>query len=347
MTWEKIRYPQALKTGSIIGVTAPSSGVASTNEARLNLVLEHLKSRGFEALEGNCLRTDYKSVSGSAQERAKDFQSLWNNPRVDAIIPPWGGEFLLNILQHLNFVELSKTPKWVLGYSDTSTLLFTITVMTGISTAHGMNLMDAVLNQDDSLSKQTYPILSLKPGETVIQNSSEKYQLHFKDFSKDIGVTFNLTEATQWKALDGRSKAEFSGRILGGCLDTLRNLIGTPYGNMNEFAARFKKDGLVLYLENSGSKPSEVCRALWNMKLAGWFDVVNGVVFGRSSGPDTAEDDELSYHDALVDVFSGSAFPVIYDADIGHRPPQLTILNGSMATLRYKDGAGSLTQTLI
>lgn len=333
--------------GSVIGVTAPSSGVPKFLAPRLNLVIQHLKQRGFESVEGICLRNDFKSVSGSAKERANDFQKLWNDPKIDAIVPPWGGELLLNMIPHLNFADLSKNPKWLLGYSDISTLLFAITIKTGISTAHGMNLMDAVLEQNDSLSSQTYEILSLKPGEEVTQNSSKNHQILFRDFSKDVGVTFNLTEKTEWKVLNAGSEMEFSGRIIGGCLDTLRNLIGTPYGNLNEFAARFQQSGLILYLENSGSEPAEVCRALWNMKLAGWFDSVNGIVFGRSGVSDSTGADVFSYRDALNDVFAESKFPVIYDADIGHKPPQLTILNGSMATLRYKDGAGSLVQTLI
>jgi muramoyltetrapeptide carboxypeptidase len=347
MSWEKITYPSPLKKGSVIGITAPSSGVSGSFEARLNLVIRHLKDRGFEVKEGKCLRSDFKSVSAPAQERAADFIKLWNDPSVDAIVPPWGGEFLLNLLPYLDFEELAKNPKWLLGYSDTSTLLFAITTMTGISTAHGMNLMDAVLNQSDGLSEQTYKILSLNPGDSVTQLSSKKYQLHFKDFSEDVGVTFNLTEKTEWKSLRNLHEAEFSGRLIGGCLDTLRNLVGTPYGNLSKFATRFRKDGLILYLENSGSTPSEVCRSLWNMKLAGWFDQVNGVLLGRSGGPDATRAGSFSYRDALNDVFADTRFPVIYDVDIGHLPPQLTILNGSLGTIKYKNGAGSLTQTLI
>jgi muramoyltetrapeptide carboxypeptidase len=347
MSWQKITYPSPLRKGSVIGITAPSSGVSGTFEARLNLVIQHLKERGFEVKEGKCLRSDFKSVSGSARERAADFMTLWSDPSVDAIVPPWGGEFLLNLLPHLNFEELAKSSKWLLGYSDTSTLLFAITTMTGISTAHGMNLMDAVLAQKDGLSEQTYKILSLNPGDSVTQLSSEKFQLHFKDFSEDVGVAFNLTEKTVWKSLTNSDEAEFSGRLIGGCLDTLRNLVGTPYGDLKNFTARFRNDGVILYLENSGSTPSEVCRSLWNMKLAGWFESVNGLLLGRSSGPDASRAGSFSYQDALNDVFADTRFPVIYDVDIGHQPPQLTILNGCLGTLRYKNGLGSLLQALI
>jgi muramoyltetrapeptide carboxypeptidase LdcA involved in peptidoglycan recycling len=210
-----------------------------------------------------------------------------------------------------------------------------------------MNLMDAVLDQKDGLSEQTYEILSLRAGDSVTQNSSKKFQRHFRDFSENVGVSFNLTEDTEWKALGGESELRFTGRLMGGCLDTLRNLVGTPYGNLNDFASRFKNEGLILYLENSGSTPSEVCRSLWNMKLAGWFQSVNGVVLGRSSGPDATGAESFSYLDALRDVFEGCKFPVVFDADIGHLPPQLTILNGSYGELRFKDGAGSLKQSLV
>lgn len=347
MTWEKIIYPLPLKKGSVIGVTALSSGVAVPYHPRLDLVLQHLRERAFEFKEGKCLRNDFKSVSGSSIERADDFQNFWNDPSIDAIIPPWGGELIINLLPHISFERLSKNPKWLLGYSDLSTLLFAITLRTGISTAHGLNLMDAVINQKDGLSEHTYQILSIKSGDSITQNSSEKFQLHFKDFTKDVGVTFNLSEKTQWKCLDGSQEHEFSGRIIGGCLDTLRNLIGTPYGNLNEFASRFKNDGLILYLENSGSTPSEVCRALWNMKLAGWFNSINGIILGRSSGPNATRADQFSYKDALHDMFDLESFPVIYDVDIGHQPPQLTILNGSLASIHYKNGSGSLRQSLI
>jgi muramoyltetrapeptide carboxypeptidase LdcA involved in peptidoglycan recycling len=73
MHWENIVYPEPLRTGSLIGVTAPSSGVTGAFESRLNLVLQHLNTRGYEILEGRCLRQDFKSVSGTAKERASDF----------------------------------------------------------------------------------------------------------------------------------------------------------------------------------------------------------------------------------------------------------------------------------
>jgi muramoyltetrapeptide carboxypeptidase LdcA involved in peptidoglycan recycling len=135
--------------------------------------------------------------------------------------------------------------------------------------------------------------------------------------------------------------------MIGGCLDTLKNLIGTPYGDLPKFASRFSDSKLILYLENAGSNPGDVCRALWNMRLAGWFKNLSGLIFGRSSGPETSDSNHLSYIDALEDALADLNFPVLYDADIGHRPPQMTILNGSLAQLSFEQGTGLLIQSLV
>ena len=131
-SWRHIRYPEPLRAGHTISITAPSSGVVEKLHPRLDLCLRHLRELGFDVVEGRCLRNDCKHVSAPREERARDFMALWDDPQVKSILPPWGGELLINLLPCLNFDDLAAgTPKWVLGYSDTSTLLFAITIMTG------------------------------------------------------------------------------------------------------------------------------------------------------------------------------------------------------------------------
>jgi muramoyltetrapeptide carboxypeptidase len=57
------RYPSPLIAGSRIAVTAPSSGVAAAQHARLDLVMAHLRSQGFHVEEGQCLRSEQHSAS--------------------------------------------------------------------------------------------------------------------------------------------------------------------------------------------------------------------------------------------------------------------------------------------
>lgn len=68
------------------------------------------------------------------------------------------------------------------------------------------------------------------------------------------------------------------------------------------------------------------------------------MLLGRSGGPDS---ESFSYWDALHDVFDDLPIPIIYEADIGHRPPQMTLVNGAVATVASSGGAGRVTLELI
>ncbi len=147
--------------------------------------------------------------------------------------------------------------------------------------------------------------------------------------------------------LGGNKSCSFSGRLLGGCLDTLVHLVGTPYGEVPKFASDHKSDGLILFLENCELSPSGVARSLWQMRLAGWFNNLRAIVFGRSSAADAREVSSLSYVDALETVLGDLKIPIIFDADIGHRPPQMILVNGAFADIEYVAGTGTVKQKFI
>jgi muramoyltetrapeptide carboxypeptidase LdcA involved in peptidoglycan recycling len=42
----------------------------------------------------------------------------------------------------------------------------------------------------------------------------------------------------------------------------------------------------------------------------------------------------------------GLNVPVIYDADIGHIPPQMQIVNGAYGKVEFADGRATVTQEL-
>jgi len=349
MKYQNITYPSGFGKSMSIGVTAPSSGLGTDVFAkRFELVAERLTEKGYTIIEGNCLRENCKHVSGTREARSNDLLNLWLNPDVEVIIPPWGGEVLIEVLELIDFDRIMNSPaKWIMGYSDTSTLLFSLTLKTGIATAHGINFMDLIPTQKDSLSSQALEILDLSKGETFTQHSSEKHQLEFTSFSDNLETTYNLTEPTEWKLLDGSSEAKFSGRLIGGCIDVIINLTGTPYGDMEHFNATFRKEGCIVYLENCDLSTCALTRALWQMRMAHWFDGATGIIFGRNSGPDTHNTSELSYFEVLKNCTEGLNIPVIYDADIGHKPPNMTMINGSLAELTMTKGKASLTQHLV
>lgn len=81
------------------------------------------------------------------------------------------------------------------------------------------------------------------------------------------------------------------------------------------------------------------------MKLAGWFDHCNGIVFGRTDM--SYETYDYSIVDVYEDIADDLNIPIIYDMDCGHLPPQITFVNGSYGTIEYANGKGKVIQAFI
>ena len=138
------RLPAPLRPGDTIAVTAPSSGVPPTLQPRLDLAIAGLRRRGFEVVEGVCLRDVAPThVSASREARADELMALLVDPDVHAVIPPWGGETGIDVLPLLDLDLLAQCdPTWYVGFSDTTTTMLPLTLRAGWATLHGSNLMD-------------------------------------------------------------------------------------------------------------------------------------------------------------------------------------------------------------
>jgi muramoyltetrapeptide carboxypeptidase len=348
-----LHYPGALRRGSRIAVTAPSSGVEPALHPRLDLCLQHLRTQGFAIEEGQCLRQEVRSASASAQQRAAELQALLAREDIDAIIPPWGGELAIELLDRIDWPALrAARPKWVLGYSDTSTWMLPLTLVTGWATAHGPCLMDLAPGQSDALTRATMAHLQCAAGATIVQAASTHWQLKWTDFAVDPQTTYALTEPTRWQRLNGDAEAPATlrGRLIGGCIDTLLHLAGTRYGDVPAFIAAQRErraEGTLLYLENAELSPTAWVRAIQHLRWHGWLDGIAGLLIGRSAAPDSSGAHQLRYLEALQSSLGGLQYPVLFDLDIGHRPPQLTLINGAFAELHFDGrGGGTLTQHL-
>ena len=345
-----IIYPPPLQPGDIIGITAPSAGFGPALEARYQFAVRHLHNLGYRVKEGHCLRSPNEAMaSAPARERAAELTEMLQDSSIAAVIPPWGGEILIDILPLLDFSMLSHCkPKWILGYSDLSTLILPYTLLTHTATAHGSNLMEAPNIPPEQLASW-HDVMTLPAGRTFTQHPAPRYQIDEYDWRMQPHVrTFNCTETANWKCLehelDEGYEVTVSGRLLGGCLDVISMLPGTPYGDVNRFADDAAPEGLLLYLENVDGNTAQYCRMLYAVRLSGWFEHANALLIGRSAG---AQLREYTNHDVLNDALGGLHIPVIYDIDIGHRPPQLMLVNGALASLHFKGQQSELTQVLL
>lgn len=341
-----MKYPEALKKGDIIGITAPSCGFNDEDDLlRINNSKKKIEEKGFKVLETPNVRKNFKGRSSSKKERAKEFMELWENPKVKGIILASGGDFLCEVLDELDFKKLSETkPKWVIGYSDCTNISYVFTLNLDIATIYGPTYSAFGMEKWHVSLENS---LKLMQGESLVQNSYEKYE-KFKGFNieenKNIYKGFDLTENVIWKNLNNEKKIEFSGRSIGGCFDVIKNLIGTKYDKVKEYIKKYKNDGIIWFLEIfEASTPSIFC-SLWQMKNAGYFENCRGIIFGRPLI--IREDYEISYEQTLKDALSDLNIPIIIDADIGHVKPQIPIMCGSKLEIKSENGKGTIKNIL-
>jgi len=344
----EIRFPKPLISGDTIAITAPSSGVSKEFQARLNLAIQAFKHRGYKVIEGKYVRSQYKNSSANKNLRAQELTEFLLNPEIKAIIPPWGGELAMELLELIDFEQLKQIqPKWFSGFSDLSTLHVPFTTVSGWATLHGPNLMELGARELDATTEKIWSVLESPQGTIIQQSASKAYHLEKNNWQIEPDATLNLTQQTQWKRLDGHTAPlNFSGRLIGGCLETISRLAGTPFANIPQFCNHYENDGVIFYFESSEQQPCELVRTLLSLKMQGWFNQLTGIMIGRSAVVEVDDPDKLNYLDALKTVLSDLSIPILYDLDIGHVPPQLSLVNGALAKVFFYENGGEIIQNL-
>ena len=336
-----MNYPKLLKKGDTIGICAPSSGAAGLDK-QVDNAISNVRALGYDVIETASVRRKVKCVSADRETRAAEFMSLYENPKIAAIIPPWGGEFLMDMLPHLDFERIAGLPaKWVCGYSDMSTMNFVLTVCSDIATVHGSNLMNMGFAKIHETDLRLFDMLS---NDSCEQKSWDAWGRHtsFVDLTVE---TYTLDQPSLWKSLQGNQQVSFTGMMIGGCMDTICKLIGTPFAPVASFLEKYKQSGFIWALESCEMSAGDIYRTLWQMRECGWFQYANGIIIGRLAGYKDTQDFTLV--DALEQGLGELEIPVIYDADIGHVPPQIQIMNGALGKVMFADGKAVIGQRRI
>ena len=329
-------YPKFIKNENIIGVPAPSDGayceeyMRRYKNAQLNL-----EKRGYKVQLSKNIFHSEKGRSSDAITRAKELNEMFEN-NTNAIICAAGGEFLVELLPYIEFNKLVKNPKWVVGFSDPTGILFPITTKHDIATMYGNNFGSFGAEEYHKSLEENMKILE---GKIITQNSYELYENERSE--KITGLEgYNLTDKVYWKTI-GNKEVRINGRIIGGCIDIITELAGTKYDGVKEFNEKYKKDGIIWYFDNCELSKEELIRTLWKFNELEYFKYTKGIIFGRNG-------QEVSYNyntmeEALIDsVLSKLNVPIIYDADISHKGPSMTIINGAIAKVDCKNGKGSI-----
>ena len=376
-----MRYPENLKIGDTIGICAPSAGIAESEKIeKIEAAEKQLKEMGYKIKETKSVRKDENGRSASGKIRAKELMELLEDDDVKLIICATGGDFLIDILDYLDFEKLKNIkPKWIQGFSDITGISFLWNTILEIPSMYCQTIKDYAMRP---LFKNLTDALEIESGKEIIQKS---FPLHEKSWdeleedlenmtkeaegqnkniiedldiskdpnsinniesSKELNICnlkeetyqYNLTEKTEWKNLYGKRKIKIKGRTLGGCLDVIREFFGTKYDNINNYIEKHKEEGIIWFLECFEMTSPEVYRVLWQMKNAGYFNNCSGIIFGRPCM--IREDYGMSFNQAVEEVLKSLDIPIICDADIGHIPPQMAIVNGGILEITSEDGKG-------
>lgn len=345
-----MRYPKFLPGGGTIGYMAPSFGcnIEPYLSAFKNAAAKFEKMGYKQVFGPNCYAGDGTGISSTPQKCAEEVMDSFLSGESDCLISCGGGELMCEILPYVDFGKLRESqPVWFMGYSDNTNLTYLLATLADTASVYGPC---AAAFGMEPWHKSLYDALHILTGEAAegtpdksscVTAVAEGYELWEKESLKNPEnplAPYHVTEPVVLRSYLGREQVfeelRFQGRLLGGCMDCLVNLLGTRFDRTREFAERYKEDGIIWFLESCDLNVFSVRRAMWQMEEAGWFRYVKGFLIGRPLNGETMM--KLSSYDAVLEVAGRKGVPVIMDADLGHLPPMMPLVTGSMADITVK-----------
>jgi muramoyltetrapeptide carboxypeptidase len=281
--------PKGLIKGDLIGITAPAGCI--WNKAHVSKIEEILNGLGFRTTLGKTLLARVGYLAGSDKMRASELMEMFENKSIRGILTMRGGWGCARILDLLDYESIKVNPKVVMGFSDITSLLNAIYSKSGLITYHG----PCGYSSWGDFSTQ-HVINALVKGIPFIMKNPADYQ-------DDLKV---------W------SPGKAQGKLVGGNLTVVVSMLGTDY------EPHWK--GKILFLEEIGEEPYRVDRMLWQMKQAGVFDQINGLVIGSFRKCEPEEPEKSFTLDQIFEQhFSEAKFPVYQGASFGHIAPKFTL----------------------
>ena len=331
-------YPKFIKEESTIGVPTPSDGAKDEKKTnKYNNAKKNLENLNFKIELSDNLFNSIKGRSASKEKRAEEINQMISDNNIDAILCASGGDFLVEILPYINFNLIKENPKWIVGFSDPTGILYPITTKYDVATIYGNNFSPFGMEKLHDSQKNLIEILK---GNIINQESFDKYEDEYQETITGLEY-YNLTKKVIWKTLDNKD-VDVSGRVIGGCLDIISEIAGTKYDGINEFNERYKDDGIIWYFDNCELSMEETIRVLWKLHELEYFKYTKGIIFGRFGYEHTTYG--YTVEECLKDsVIKELNIPIIYDADISHKSPCLNIINGAYASVVVKDNKGKIS----
>lgn len=299
--------PKALSEGNCIGLVSPASYI---DEEELKNSVKNLESLGYSTYYTDKVLKRYGYFAGTDQERADDFNAMFMNKNINAVMCTRGGYGCIRILDLLDYKAIKNNPKILIGYSDITALLFAIYSQTGMISFHG------------PVGISTFNNFSIDSFMNVLVYAKSNYKtpLAEDDF-------YNPDPAFKAYTITG-GKAK--GILVGGNLSIAVSMLGTKYD------VDYKNK--ILFFEEVDEEPYRIDRMLSQLILAGKFKNAAGIVLGvfkncekKKNNP--SFDKTFTLKEVLEDRLKGLGIPVFYGMSFGHVVNKITIPFGVEAEI--------------
>jgi muramoyltetrapeptide carboxypeptidase len=291
--------PPALRPGDTVQIVAPASNLKKDYLQRGIAELERL---GFRVKHTADILDKARYTAGSDERRARELLEAFADPEVKAIWAARGGYGAMRLFKLLDADALQQQPKIFIGYSDVTALHLYFYRRFGWVTFHGPMAAKDLAGGAEHYDRTTL-FAALTQAQPLGEITSDRAQMLHRGAGQQV-----------------------SGRLVGGCLSLITALLGTP----DELDTR----DTILFLEDASVKPYALDRMIQQLKLAGKFDAVRGIVFGEMT--DCVQHAEQGYtiQEVLAELTACLNVPVLFGLPSGHSPcGNLTLPLGVMATL--------------
>ena len=299
----------------------------------------HERKIGVERLEAMGLNVRFSphALKGIAyikehpEKRAEDLLNAYADPEVDMILCAIGGDDTYRLLPYLfdgGRLKQVVNDKVFLGFSDTTANHLMLHKL-GVKSFYGQSFLSDVCELENEMlpySKRYFEELISTERIREIRPSAFWYEERTAFDESQIGVPRIRHDSRGFELLQGRPV--FSGKILGGCIETLYDLFNNErYADSVSLCGRYHLfpsledwKGRILLLESSEEKtaPEKYEKMLTVLKQYGLFSVVSGVLAGRPA--DCVYEEE--YKELMKRVIGDPGLPVLCNIDIGHAAPR-------------------------
>ncbi len=329
--------PAMLKPGDTIAIVSPSWGGAGMFPQRLARGVAWLEARGYRVVLMPHALGQRGYVSGTPRERADDINAAFADPQVRAIIATIGGDHSCQLLPLLDWELIRANPKIFAGYSDITVLCNALFACAGLTTFYPLSLL---VDLAEYPHPQPYTVASFQralcsPTALGDISPATEWTEEFLDWAtqQDAQRPRVMQPSPGWTWLKGGMG---SGPLIGGCLESLQHLRGTPYWP--------RMDGALWFWETSEERPdpSWVDAVLQDYDNMGVFAQLRGMLIGRSYGYSEAQ--RVALRAIVLERTSAYNFPIIADMDFGHTAPEIIFPIGCQAEIDADAQRFAITQ---